>query len=590
MGRVATLLRSLRSGKPADTTTNAGSPTWAPPLPPPRAEERIDDEGQYEYDDGPESDDGLDHGPPDESGPSTEPDFGLENWTDWNNAANARAAEPDWSDDADLAPPPPPPPAISPVATRRAFPVKAVLIGALALVVAVAGVVTISNRPPGPPKVWDPQVKPIANFVETERSLFFKHPVPVEYLEDAAFRARIDKLNGGGSKSDKAKDAATDDADTAMFRALGLASGSSSVANQSDVLTGEGVLAFYSFGDRKIVVRGTTLDLATKVTLAHELTHALDDQHFDLVRTRTEAGSSLASLALIEGNAVAVEQSYIGQLSEADQETYYRTVEDQLGTYDTNTKDVSTALQDLFEAPYRLGPALIAVIREANGPGAINDALRNPPQSEEQVLVPTKYLTNDRPKAVGTPSLTAGETLNADAHHDEPFGAFGLYIVLAARIDPKIAFAAAQGWGGDDYVQFTKAGQQCVRMAFAGDAPADTDRIAAAFDQWIATRPAGNPGTVRHGELVELTVCDPGAAAATPPTNAHPGTFAFTRAELVAALLDSSGATKVDPAVVECAVDKVAATVDLAALGQDPSTIPADLQSRLVGALTGCKR
>ncbi len=31
-------------------------------------------------------------------------------------------------------------------------------------------------------------------------------------------------------------------------------------------------------------------------------------------------------------------------------------------------------------------------------------------------------------------------------------------------------------------------------------------------------------------------------------------------------------------------------TVDLAALGQDPSTIPADLQSRLVGALTGCKR
>ena len=46
--------------------------------------------------------------------------------------------------------------------------------------------------------------------------------------------------------------------------------------------------------------------------LAHELTHVLQDQHFDLNKLRTDAaaGADLAVLSLIEGDAVSIENEY----------------------------------------------------------------------------------------------------------------------------------------------------------------------------------------------------------------------------------------------------------------------------------------
>ena len=48
-------------------------------------------------------------------------------------------------------------------------------------------------------------------------------------------------------------------------------------------MLGSDTLAFYDPRTQDVYVRGTdTTAPATRVTLAHELTHALQDQHFDL--------------------------------------------------------------------------------------------------------------------------------------------------------------------------------------------------------------------------------------------------------------------------------------------------------------------
>ena len=69
-----------------------------------------------------------------------------------------------------------------------------------------------------------------------------------------------------------------------------------------------------------------------------------------------------------------------------------------------------------------------------------------------------------------------------------------MYLVLAARLDPEVALTAAEGWGGDRYVAYTKrgtGGRECVRVAIRGDTAADTEEIGDAFEEWSAALPDG---------------------------------------------------------------------------------------------------
>ena len=83
------------------------------------------------------------------------------------------------------------------------------------------------------------------------------------------------------------------------------------------------MLAFYLPTKKKFFVRGTEVDTPNaKVTVAHELTHALQDQHFDLTKLEKEAAkthSSDALRSLVEGDAVRVQKLYLKTLPDAEQ-------------------------------------------------------------------------------------------------------------------------------------------------------------------------------------------------------------------------------------------------------------------------------
>jgi hypothetical protein len=101
-----------------------------------------------------------------------------------------------------------------------------------------------------------------------------------------------------------------------IFRALGLIDGDVDLFTASNHLAGEGILGYYSVDDKLIRIRGTTLTPATKTTLVHELTHALQDQHFDIGSQRKkfedseESEKAAAFAALVEGDASRIENAY----------------------------------------------------------------------------------------------------------------------------------------------------------------------------------------------------------------------------------------------------------------------------------------
>ena len=97
-----------------------------------------------------------------------------------------------------------------------------------------------------------------------------------------------------------------------MFRALGLVEGDVDLFDKSNELQGKGIIGYYSYEDERLRVRGTELTPAVESTIVHELTHALQDQNFDLGKRFEEldkaddANSSAASDgfdALVEGDA-----------------------------------------------------------------------------------------------------------------------------------------------------------------------------------------------------------------------------------------------------------------------------------------------
>jgi hypothetical protein len=373
-----------------------------------------------------------------------------------------------------------------------------VLVGAIGAV----ALVMITSRTDYPAQ-WDSRVAAIAKFDEKTRGLKYKHPVPVAFLTDKQFRKEVTHDEKSLTKDDKKQLQQA----VEFLRALGLVSGKVDLFKATNKLQGETVLAFYDPDKKRVRVRGTKLDVATRVTVAHELTHVLQDQYFDLNKTEDKMTSDEVSIfrSLVEGDAVDVENAYIDRLSSAEKKAYDNAQSQQVDT--TKIADVPEVLQVLQGAPYEFGPPLVSVLRADGGVKGLDRAFAHPPKSEEQLVNPLRLIHRDNPKKVARPKLRAGEH-KVDSG---TFGAIGWYVTLSARVDPKEALRAVDGWGGDQYVSYKRGTTTCVRAAFVGDTPRDTDEMHAALSKWVAGMPAGAASVRAAKNTVTLESCDPGA-------------------------------------------------------------------------------
>lgn len=352
---------------------------------------------------------------------------------------------------------------------------------------------------------WDPRVAPIASWVAQERGLAFEHPVAVDFLTE---RQYLDEA--GGSAGDLSPDERDEMARFTRFaRALGLVTGDVDLAREGGDLAGEGTAAFYDPDGGRVLVRGTEMTPGLEVTLSHELTHVLQDQHFDLSQDFDTDGAQLAFHALAEGDAQRIEAAYVDSLDADEQGAYEAESDAQITQAEAQVDGISPALVSTFAAPYVLGDQLVGLLDDLNGQAGVNDAFRAPPGSGESLIDPFTYLAGDQPIAVDTPKLSSGE----EEFDRADFGALTWLLVLGARIDHHVALQAVDGWGGDSYIGFERGDSSCVRAAFVGDTTNDTEEMGAALDQWVSVMPAGAASVTRTGARVQLEACDPGAGA-----------------------------------------------------------------------------
>lgn len=357
------------------------------------------------------------------------------------------------------------------------------------------------------PDEWDPRVAALADYVAGKRGLAFENPVHVDFLTEDEFRRTVTSEDGELSVEERSEL----EQGAAFLRATGLASGDVDLFDSANELSGEATLAYYDPATERVTVRGTELSLGVRSTLVHELTHVLQDQHFDLERLGQlpTDGENNAFLAVIEGDALRIESGWAAQLGRENREALM-SERTQVADAVELGEDLPGALLALFSSPYVLGEPFVSVVFDERAEEGVNEVLRTPPGTEEQLLDPYVYLAGDAAISVDRPALDQGEEILEEGD----FGALTWFLLLAEHLDPRQALRATDGWGGDAYVAYERAGRACVRSAFRGDTPADTEEMATVLEEWSSSVPANDASVSRRGEDVVLESCDPGTDAA----------------------------------------------------------------------------
>lgn len=428
------------------------------------------------------------------------------------------------------------------------------------------------------PDRWDRRLADLVAFVEDTRGFEFRHPVTTRFLPEGRFRAAVTDGDERTAEEDDELEHYE-----GVLRALGLAAGELDLRAATDKLSGEGLLGVYLPERDEILIRGRRITPAMRPTIVHELTHALQSQHFGLELERGTSGEDLAFRALVEADAGRVEREFLDSLPEHERAVVEADQRSQAEAIDI--EGVAPILTELFSLPYVFGPPFLEALR-AEGERRVNRAFREPPTTEEHLLDPASYLDGDEPVEVPTPRLGKGER-QADEPSD--FGMLSMLLVLGERVPFGQAWAAVDGWAGDASITFRAGDRDCIRIRTRLDTDGDARELLAASRGWLGD---ATTGEVRRSETaVVLTSCDPGTDAAPPDPN-RPRTFDLVqlRAELVASL----GANGVPEPVAACAGDHVLREedpADLLAVGaitdrRDPRIVA--LQRRVVAAVEEC--
>jgi hypothetical protein len=314
-------------------------------------------------------------------------------------------------------------------------------------------------------------VAEISAFVEQERGREFLEPVDVELAGEGAFQDRL--------LADFDEDAGDLRETEVVLEGLGLVEPEVDLVEAMRTLLGGGVVGFYDPETAELVVRGAALTPYVRTTIAHELTHALDDQHFELDRDQYDDADdeiSFGFTAVVEGNARRIEAAYHDSLSEAEQE---QADEEELslgGGFDPG--DIPLVLVDLISAPYALGEVLVDVLVADGGDEALAAAFDDPPRTSEQVLDPSRYTAREPAVDVPHPQVD-GEVVS-----DGQVGQLLVLLVLAETIGFDDAQDAATGWGGDWGVAWLDGGRSCMAATYVGDDVTETEELRQAFDRW----------------------------------------------------------------------------------------------------------
>ncbi len=315
-------------------------------------------------------------------------------------------------------------------------------------------------------------------FIEDLRGApFLERPVVVA-LPEHDFVARVEN----DLETEFAEDPELVEENTAIQRAIGFIRPDQTSDEVLREFLAAGVLGFYDPETKELVVRQVSeLDLLTKSTIVHELTHAYDDQHHDLHRPELDEDGSTERgwtfVAVAEGSASHVESAWVATLSDIERVT--------LQAQEANFGDPGMFAS--FDFAYLLlqvsvyveGEPYVDALVAQGGYEALSSEFDDLPLTSEAVMEFGSSV-DVAPVAVPVPPAD-GEIV---------WEGVGGQVVLDALFAGTFTATpeAATGWGGDAMVFYTSGSESCMRWDIVMDTGIDERELVAGLEAWTAQR------------------------------------------------------------------------------------------------------
>jgi hypothetical protein len=281
-------------------------------------------------------------------------------------------------------------------------------------------------------------VREVSASVEELRRLKFKQPVKAQIILPKAaresFKAKIkpwDVEQAGYTQK--------------AYVHLGLIPARTDLITDYLDLAERDVLGYYDTESKVLHVLGHVAEEEVKPVIAHELTHALEDQYFDFQAVAKKANGdddrATAISAVIEGSATALMIAYsTRQARDVDAASKVEKAENKRAE---NLKGAPSFVQQSVILPYILGFTFLLRgspwLWENGVPTAeIDEAYANPPRSTRQILHPEQYWWGNwrkDPAPLALPDLSARLGPGWKKATDGSIGELGLAVLTGSHLD-----------------------------------------------------------------------------------------------------------------------------------------------------------
>lgn len=224
---------------------------------------------------------------------------------------------------------------------------------------------------------------------------------------------------------------------------------------------------------------------------AHEIVHALQDQHFGLDRQFLAEGNPEAAGAfshLVEGDAAVAQQQWMSAHLSATQRQEVL----QQSTSQQGLQDLPQAMRVSMVLPYVMGPQLVQTIESQEGGAGVNAAFDDPPDTTVEVIDPQLYLNGFEPQDV---SGLASPGQGWNESNSLTFGAHDAAVMQPPAQALQGQLPVASQWRGGRMRVWRSDDQLAVGVAttFAGDgASAFCERVESWYREQAQAQPAGD--------------------------------------------------------------------------------------------------
>lgn len=276
---------------------------------------------------------------------------------------------------------------------------------------------------------------------------------------------------------------------TKAWATIGVISPSSNIHDELLEFGSTQVIGYYDTVTGELVfLGGDAPSPLERVTLAHELTHAIDDQRFGLERVDMLGASCRddevsGALALIEGNATFFmyrwARTFLGPEEQLE-------LAREAATQQSPPSDVEPFIQALQLWPYTEGLAFVDELERRGGIEAVDAAFEAFPVSSEQVIHPERY-PNDLPTPVDVRDLSSAFGPGWEDLDVMHVGEAWLQTALGLRLDQAESGEAAGGWDGGLYRAFTDGDEIAIVLQTTWDSERDASEFADSMEAWIGS-------------------------------------------------------------------------------------------------------